>query len=478
MKKDIQVNFEQLDELSKRLTVYLGSISYLKETAKDFYRVISEQQSEALQSRAVEWNTLVIFRAELLADYVIRDYRMLEKYIREMQAIIAPRDSSKMTRVDSADVYWNLQQVSAHMCTVWDTFSGVPITYQDYDLSIVGDLISGESLATWREKRQREQQCRMENYWKMVNIRNVLFQRIDTYIGKPLFEMYTSSVEPYVELDKVMADEAEAFYEEFSGVADWIREATYIGTDAVKLTVNDALGGLEGLYTLALVCTPEVQELYQTGKLAPEQEQRMDSFYAMLTMTFKDPLGVVELMGQNVFDTYDKEGVAYIISGAISVITEIALTKGVGKVIDKIEDSAEVGKTAKAANLLDEGIEGGLDTLSTPSSKVLRQNLIDAGVEVPDYPNAAHHIVAGSSPKAAEARAILQKYGVDINDAANGTFLPTVKDVAEGAYHPSLHTNAYYDKINKLLSEATCKEDVLDILEFIGDELSSGTFMQ
>ena len=130
-----------------------------------------------------------------------------------------------------------------------------------------------------------------------------------------------------------------------------------------------------------------------------------------------------------------------------------------------------------AAKLANVG-KGGLDTLSTPSSKVLRQNLIDAGVEVPDYPNAAHHIVAGSSPKAAEARAILQKYGVDINDAANGTFLPTVKDVAEGAYHPSLHTNAYYDKINKLLSEATCKEDVLDILEFIGDELSSGTFMQ
>lgn len=143
-----------------------------------------------------------------------------------------------------------------------------------------------------------------------------------------------------------------------------------------------------------------------------------------------------------------------------------------GKVLDKTDAVLDAGK------YVDEVIEGGLDTLSTPSSKVLRQNLIDAGVEVPDYPNAAHHIVAGSSPKAAEARAILQKYGVDINDAANGTFLPTVKDVAEGAYHPSLHTNAYYDKINKLLSEATCKEDVLDILEFIGDELSSGTFMQ
>ena len=123
-------------------------------------------------------------------------------------------------------------------------------------------------------------------------------------------------------------------------------------------------------------------------------------------------------------------------------------------------------------------IEGGTDTLSTPSSKVLRQNLIESGVEVPDYLNAAYHIVAGSSPKAAEARAILQKYGIDINDSANGVFLPTVRGVAEGAYHPSLHTNAYYDKINKLLGEATCKEDVLDILEFISDELSSGSFME
>lgn len=157
--------------------------------------------------------------------------------------------------------------------------------------------------------------------------------------------------------------------------------------------------------------------------------------------------------------------------------------KKIGKVIteysDEVADAVKrTDKVKDAGKYVDDVVEGGLDALSTPSSKVLRQNLIDAGVEVPDYPNAAHHIVAGSSTKAAEARAILQKYGVDINDAANGTFLPTVKDVAEGAYHPSLHTNAYYDKVNKLLSEATCKEDVLDILEFIGDELSSGTFMQ
>lgn len=139
---------------------------------------------------------------------------------------------------------------------------------------------------------------------------------------------------------------------------------------------------------------------------------------------------------------------------------------------------AQLKGKGTACEAVESGSTGGTDTLSTPSSKVLRQNLIESGVEVPDYPNAAHHIVAGSSPKAAEARAILQRYGIDINDSANGVFLPTVRDVAEGAYHPSLHTNAYYDKINKLLGGATCKEDVLDILEFVSNELSSGSFME
>ncbi|WMJ23153.1 AHH domain-containing protein [Paludicola sp. MB14-C6] len=121
-------------------------------------------------------------------------------------------------------------------------------------------------------------------------------------------------------------------------------------------------------------------------------------------------------------------------------------------------------------------IEGELDVLSKPSSKALRQNMIEAGLDVPDYANAAHHIVAGSSPKAAEARAILQKFGVDINDATNGVFLPTVKNVAEGAYHPSLHTDSYYRKVSDLLSGAKSKNDVLDILDDIADQLSKGTF--
>jgi RHS repeat-associated protein len=120
----------------------------------------------------------------------------------------------------------------------------------------------------------------------------------------------------------------------------------------------------------------------------------------------------------------------------------------------------------------------GLNSLSEANSTVLRQNLIDAGIEVPDYANAAHHIVAGNSPKAAEARAILQKYGIDINDAENGVFLPTVKDAAESAYHPSLHTNSYYAEVNNLLSDVSSKSEAIDILKYISEELTNRTFLR
>ena len=133
-----------------------------------------------------------------------------------------------------------------------------------------------------------------------------------------------------------------------------------------------------------------------------------------------------------------------------------------------------VNQSADVAKQVENVVEGTVKA----SSKELRENLIKAGVNAPDYSNAAHHIIAGTSQKANEAKAILQKFGIGINDAANGVFLPTVKDIAESAYHPSLHTNEYYDVVNDMLKRAQSKDDVLDILDDIADQLSKGTFMK
>jgi len=113
-------------------------------------------------------------------------------------------------------------------------------------------------------------------------------------------------------------------------------------------------------------------------------------------------------------------------------------------------------------NSLDEIIEGGTFVVKNAdeikaSSKILRKNLINAGIEVPDFANAAHHIVAGVAEKADDARKILKKFEIGINDAVNGVFLRTTKDVLDGAYHPSLHTNDYYDIVTEMITGSVTK---------------------
>jgi hypothetical protein len=95
--------------------------------------------------------------------------------------------------------------------------------------------------------------------------------------------------------------------------------------------------------------------------------------------------------------------------------------------------------------------------------------MMEAGVLPPEYKNAAHHIVAGNAAKAEEARRILTKFGIDINDVANGAFL-------EAGYHSELHTNKYYEEVNRRLRGINSKEKTLEVLEQISEELIDGSF--
>jgi hypothetical protein len=123
---------------------------------------------------------------------------------------------------------------------------------------------------------------------------------------------------------------------------------------------------------------------------------------------------------------------------------------------------------------------GGSDSggASVPSSEKLAANMQAAGIPRPEG-TAAHHIVAGSAPEAARAREVLQRFGVGINDAANGVFLRanrTTPGSSPGAIHSMLHTRAYYDAVNAYLGQATSRREVLRLLEVIRQALLAGRF--
>jgi hypothetical protein len=112
------------------------------------------------------------------------------------------------------------------------------------------------------------------------------------------------------------------------------------------------------------------------------------------------------------------------------------------------------------------------------SSAKLGRNMEAQGTARPAE-SAAHHIVSHTHPKAASSRAVLSKFGVDIDDAANGVFLPRFSSSANSggaAVHGNLHTNGYYAAVDDVLSAATSRQDVIDGLDGIRGGLLGGSF--
>ena len=115
---------------------------------------------------------------------------------------------------------------------------------------------------------------------------------------------------------------------------------------------------------------------------------------------------------------------------------------------------------------------------SSPSSRVLGETMGSAGLARPAE-SAAHHLVAGGAGGAADARAVLTRFGIDINAAENGVFLPRNLASANpigAAVHSTIHTDAYYAGANRLLGQATTRAEALDALDYVRQQLQSGGF--
>ena len=110
------------------------------------------------------------------------------------------------------------------------------------------------------------------------------------------------------------------------------------------------------------------------------------------------------------------------------------------------------------------------------NAKILGDNLEASGVTRP-ADTAAHHIVASTSPKAAAARQQLAKFGIDINDASNGVFLPRGSASANptgASVHSRIHTNDYYSYVNDLIGGARNANEARDVLGHLQRQLQGG----
>lgn len=128
--------------------------------------------------------------------------------------------------------------------------------------------------------------------------------------------------------------------------------------------------------------------------------------------------------------------------GALNTLANIAnsLANSLSPVIDFLgsDDMQGLAQATPPHPLLpDDAVIG----LFATTSKLIK-NMEKAGKTVGPCER-GHHLVARLSKKAEEARQVLINLGIDIDAAINGAALP--KD-----FHNSMHTNKYYDLINRI----------------------------
>ena len=111
----------------------------------------------------------------------------------------------------------------------------------------------------------------------------------------------------------------------------------------------------------------------------------------------------------------------------------------------------------------------------------LGSNLEKVGIPKPKGDVDAHHIVSWNEPDALGSRNILQNAGIDINEAANGVFLPSNISKASlypdlGPNHKAIHTSAYYENLESRLA-AVPHNQIRSELQKISSEIIEGSFL-
>ena len=116
-----------------------------------------------------------------------------------------------------------------------------------------------------------------------------------------------------------------------------------------------------------------------------------------------------------------------------------------------------------------------------PNADILRKNMYltmdKKSVEICQGfgGTAAHHVIEGSDKAAVESRAILKKFGIDINAPENGILLPDGKNsIYKGCMHRTSHTPEYSQYVYNRIKDVKSKEELIATLTEIKYELYTG----
>lgn len=118
-------------------------------------------------------------------------------------------------------------------------------------------------------------------------------------------------------------------------------------------------------------------------------------------------------------------------------------------------------------------LEGQFNLGQLHDADVLRGNMeVAMDTQTDRSVSRAHHIVGKETPNAAKK---LEEFGIDRNDPANGILLPNdANSPLKGSIHSGRHLQEYYNTVEQRMAQATTREEALEVLQSLKEDLYSG----
>lgn len=369
MKRDLKLNMEDLSQTVENIQSYRGRLEYLETACLSFLAILKKQSSVSYNTLSEEWENGIIKYIDEMQSRLEVMHTMLSGYIRDMESFVSPESEGVMMRVDRNDIWWNATQIGSGLSRVFDITSDTGSSYADYK-HFLFDWCSEEAKQILKEEEE-EKNRRERNYNMLAEFRssnvNAAFQSFNESMDQ-IWRIYNESLVPFENTDDEYSYQARFYYDMWATTGDKLVDLGRGTLNLLRGVKDGAFDMLDGLISLAMFILYESVPAHESDILPEFAAERARGMEQGIAMLFKDPMTVVEVMGQSVMDTYEEEGMAYAAGYiAVDVLVEILAAKGLGKAkgaqrtADTAEDASDVVRkaerienTADAVDELDE----------------------------------------------------------------------------------------------------------------------------
>ena len=370
MKRDLKLNMEHLSGTVDSIQNYLDRTEQLETACTAFLEILKKQDSVSYNTLSEEWEKDIIGYIGEIEERLTQMKTMLEGYIENMESYIAPESRGAMMRVDRNDIWYNISQIGSGISKVFDISCDSGSSFPDYKHFFI-NWWSKEADAI-RAEEEREKHRRERNYDKLASFRSNSVSSAFRLFGDEvdaIWDIYNNAIVPFENTDDDYSDEARFWYGMWATTGNELEDVGNGIKNLGRGLWDAAVDLVDGVFSLALYLVFGGFVFSGVVSLPDAVEERCRGVDAGIQAILKDPLGVIEAMGQSMTDTYEEEGLAYAVGYiSLDVIAEIAATKGAGgakgaakaadtaadaagaaKKVDTVTDAAGTAKTADTA---------------------------------------------------------------------------------------------------------------------------------